>query len=118
RGRSVAGGGKGLLRKRGGWACHSHKPYDTADVHPHDRNDVNPAYKPDRAATYDPSGFPESVRPYAKADFGPNLSNIAAKFQQHAQGQNWLAYRGPRPLPDHPTNPRPHPLPPPPAPPA
>ena len=34
---------------------------------------INPDYKPDPAATFDPSGFPESVRDYAKADFGPNL---------------------------------------------
>jgi hypothetical protein len=35
--------------------------------------------------------FPESVRDYAKADYGPNLSNIAAKFQSQAQGYRWLA---------------------------
>jgi cbb3-type cytochrome oxidase cytochrome c subunit len=82
--------GKELFLQKGCMACHAHKPYDTAEVHPHDQRDVNPGYKPDRAATYDPSGFPESVRSYAKADFGPNLGNIAAKFQQHAQGHKWL----------------------------
>ena len=52
---------------------------------------ANPDYKPDAAQMYDPSGFPESVRPYAKADFGPNLSNVSAKFQSHEQGYKWLA---------------------------
>jgi cbb3-type cytochrome oxidase cytochrome c subunit len=83
--------GKDLFLQKGCMACHSHRSYDAAEVQPQDKDDVNPKYgKTDRAATYDPSGFPESVRTYAKADFGPNLSNIAAKFREHAQGQKWL----------------------------
>ena len=55
-------------------------------VQPEDTDQINPDYKPDPALTYDPENFPESVRQYAKADFGPNLSNIAAKFQSQGQG--------------------------------
>ncbi len=36
--------------------------------------------------TYDPKGFPAAVQEYALADFGPNLSNMAAKFQSQARG--------------------------------
>ena len=72
-------------------ACHAHRPYDQGEVQRADRGQINPKYKPDATATLDPSGFPESVRDYAKADFGPNLSNIAAKFQSHDQGYKWLA---------------------------
>ena len=83
--------GKELFLQKGCLACHAHRPYDLAEVQPQDRDKVNPAYKPDKAATYDPSVFPESVRPYARADFGPNLSNIAAKFPSREQGYRWLA---------------------------
>src|SRR5207302_7169960 len=77
--------------QKGCMACHAHKPYDESDVQPSDRVERNPKYKPDAAATFAPGGFPESVRHYARADFGPNLSNIAAKFQSHGQGYKWLA---------------------------
>ena len=52
---------------------------------------ANPDYKLDPALTYDPKGFPASVQGYAQADFGPNLSNISAKFQSQPQGLKWLA---------------------------
>jgi cbb3-type cytochrome oxidase cytochrome c subunit len=83
--------GKDLFFQKGCLACHSHRPYQRSDVQQADKNDLNPKYKVDTAATYDPSGFPESVRDYARADYGPNLSNIAAKFQSHEQGYRWLA---------------------------
>jgi len=57
--------GKELFLQKGCLACHAHKGMD-------------------------PSGFPESVREFAKADYGPNLSNVAAKFQSNAQGEVWL----------------------------
>jgi cbb3-type cytochrome oxidase cytochrome c subunit/peptidoglycan hydrolase CwlO-like protein len=83
--------GKDLFFQKGCLACHSHRPYDEADIQLSDKNDRNPNYKPDKAATFDPSGFPQSVRQYARADYGPNLSNIAAKFQSNEQGYRWLA---------------------------
>ncbi len=89
--KSDAKHGKELFLQKGCLACHSHKPYTTADVQPQDVKDINPKYKPDASTMFDPSGFPESVRDYAKANYGPNLSNMAAKFQSHDQGYKWLA---------------------------
>ena len=39
---------------------------------------------------YDPKDLPEAAKPFAKANFGPNLSNIAAKFDEK-NGFKWLA---------------------------
>ena len=83
--------GKELFFQKGCLACHSHKGYDKSEVQPADLGSLNPKYAPDKAQTFDPTGFPESVRKYAKADYGPNLANIAAKFQSHDQGYKWLA---------------------------
>ena len=84
--------GKELFLQKGCLACHQHRPYEAGSVQLADRKSINPDYKPDPAATYDPKNFPESVRTYAQADFGPNLGNIAAKFQsQPDKGQKWLA---------------------------
>lgn len=83
--------GKELFFQKGCLACHAHKPYAPDDVQLADRKDLNPGYKTDKAATFDPSGFPDSVRDYARADYGPNLSNIAVKFQSHGQAYKWLA---------------------------
>ncbi|WP_165220820.1 c-type cytochrome [Aquisphaera insulae] len=84
--------GKELFLQKGCLACHQHRPYDAASVQPADRDHLNPAYKPDPSTMYEPGSFPEAVREYAKADYGPNLGNIAAKFQARAdKGQNWLA---------------------------
>ncbi|AGA26197.1 c-type cytochrome [Singulisphaera acidiphila] len=83
--------GKELFLQKGCMACHSHRPYEKGEVQRVDRAQINPKYKPDATATLDPSGFPESVRNYAKADYGPNLSNISAKFKSHAEGYKWLA---------------------------
>ncbi len=82
--------GKDLFLQKGCLACHQHRPYAEGDVQPADKRSINPAYKPDRALTYDPQTFPESVRQNALADFGPNLSNMAAKFQGKPQGLKWL----------------------------
>lgn len=92
--------GKELFLQKGCMACHSHRPYAESEIQPQDRNKIKPEkldvgtinenYKRDPAATLDPSTFPESAREYAKADFGPNLSNMAAKFQAKEQGQKWL----------------------------
>jgi mono/diheme cytochrome c family protein len=73
-------------------ACHADRPYEPDSIRPADRDRRNPDYQPDalRPALYDPSGFPESVRSYAKGDYGPNLSNVSAKFQSHDQGYKWL----------------------------
>ncbi|MFO0909274.1 MAG: c-type cytochrome [Isosphaeraceae bacterium] len=83
--------GKELFLQKGCMACHAHKPYDLAEVQPQDKAEINPGYKPDKSITFDPSVFPDSVRKYAKADYGPNLSNIAAKFPSRDQGYRWLA---------------------------
>ena len=58
--------GKALFLQKGCLACHAHKEMA-------------------------PEGFPEEVRDYAKANYGPNLSNMAIKFQSAEQGQGWLA---------------------------
>jgi cbb3-type cytochrome oxidase cytochrome c subunit len=83
--------GKELFLQKGCMACHQHRPYQPGEVQPQDRRSVNPDYKPDPAPTYDPQNFPASVREYARSDFGPNLANIAAKFQSKPQGFKWLA---------------------------
>ena len=64
--KSDAARGKTLFLEKGCLACHSHKDYD-------------------------PKTFPQPVRRYARADFGPNLSNVAAKFPSKQQGYRWLA---------------------------
>jgi cbb3-type cytochrome oxidase cytochrome c subunit/peptidoglycan hydrolase CwlO-like protein len=58
--------GKTLFFEKGCLACHAHKEYD-------------------------PKTFPKPVQQYARADFGPNLSNVAAKFPSGKQGYRWLA---------------------------
>ena len=104
--------GKELFLQKGCLACHQHRPYQAHEIQVADRKAVNPAYfelpeanrndsnpdlamkgvpRLDAAATYDPKNFPASVRDNAMANFGPNLSNIAAKFQSHPQGLKWLA---------------------------
>ena len=90
--RTDAKRGKELFLQKGCLACHQHRPYDASDVQVADRNSINPDYKPDPAAMYDPKSFPESVRTYAQANYGPNLGNIAAKFRsQPDKGQKWLS---------------------------
>jgi cbb3-type cytochrome oxidase cytochrome c subunit len=83
--------GKELFLQKGCLACHQHRPYEAGDVQPLDRASANADYKPDPAATYDPKGFPASVQDYARAVFGPNLSNMSAKFQAQPQGLKWLS---------------------------
>jgi cbb3-type cytochrome oxidase cytochrome c subunit len=83
--------GKELFLQKGCMACHQHRPYEAADIQQMDRTAVNPLYKPDAAKTYDPKGFPAAVQKYARAEFGPNLVNMAAKFQSQPGGLNWLA---------------------------
>ena len=57
--------GKELFVQKGCLACHAHK--ETA-----------------------PESFPEGVRQYAKANFGPNLSEITDKFPSGSAGYKWL----------------------------
>jgi cbb3-type cytochrome oxidase cytochrome c subunit len=81
--------GKTLFFQKGCLACHSHQPYTEDDFPPALRElGVKPGPAPDQ--TYDPSVFPESARKYADAEFGPNLVNVAAKFQGAEQGHEWL----------------------------
>jgi cbb3-type cytochrome oxidase cytochrome c subunit len=83
--------GKELFLQKGCMACHQHRPYETTDIQQLDRQAVNPLYKHDAAKTYDPKGFPATVQQYARADFGPNLVNVAAKLQSQPEGLKWLA---------------------------
>ncbi|WP_337174737.1 c-type cytochrome [Paludisphaera sp.] len=73
--------GKETFLARGCLACHQHRPYPSSD----------PSYQVDPDDTFDPSVFPESARPFAKADLGPNLVNVAAKFADDESGRAWLA---------------------------
>lgn len=57
--------GKELFFNKGCMACHAHKDYA-------------------------PEKLPASAAPYAKADHGPNLSNVADKFNSPEQGHAWL----------------------------
>jgi cbb3-type cytochrome oxidase cytochrome c subunit len=82
--------GKDLFLQKGCLACHQHRPYEVANIQPADQKATNPDYKLDASLTYDPKGFPASVQKNALADFGPNLSNIAAKFPSKPQGLKWL----------------------------
>jgi cbb3-type cytochrome oxidase cytochrome c subunit len=80
--------GKELFLQKGCLACHQHRPYETGSVQEADKKSI----KPDPAATYDPKNFPESVRIYAQADYGPNLGNLEAKFRSEPdKGQKWLS---------------------------
>ena len=83
--------GKELFFQKGCLACHQHRPHQPGEVQPADRDAINKDYKSDPALTYDPKNFPASVRDDAMANFGPNLSNMAAKFQSQPQGLKWLA---------------------------
>ncbi len=58
--------GKNLFMQKGCVACHAHKEF--------------PADK-----------FPKPVQGYVAADYGPNLSNISAKFPDAKTGEGWLA---------------------------
>lgn len=58
--------GKDLFLQKGCMACHAHKDYG-------------------------PESFPADVRKYASADYGPNLSNMSAKFSSQKDGYRWLA---------------------------
>jgi cbb3-type cytochrome oxidase cytochrome c subunit len=93
--------GKDLFLQKGCMACHQHRPYQETELQQADRTAANPEYYEEKdgikvprlaaAATYDPGNFPAAVRDDALADYGPNLSNIAAKFQSKEQGLKWLA---------------------------
>jgi cbb3-type cytochrome oxidase cytochrome c subunit len=84
--------GKETFLQRGCMACHSHRPYTIADVPASmEVKALSSSYQPDFDQMLGPGQFPDRARPYATADFGPNLSNIAAKFQSGAQGYMWLA---------------------------
>ena len=58
--------GKNLFMQKGCVACHAHKEFPTEK-------------------------FPKPVQEYVAADYGPNLSNISAKFPDVKTGQSWLA---------------------------
>jgi cbb3-type cytochrome oxidase cytochrome c subunit len=83
--------GKELFLQKGCLACHQHRPYSPDEIQPADKDFANKDYKPDAALTYAPANFPAAVRGDAMANFGPNLSNIAAKFQSQPQALKWLA---------------------------
>jgi cbb3-type cytochrome oxidase cytochrome c subunit len=88
--KSDAAHGKDLFLQKGCMACHSHRTYAKNEIQPQDKNDANKAYFAKPTGGFDPGTFPEPAREYASADFGPNLSNIAAKFQSNERGHKWL----------------------------
>ena len=55
------------------------------------RNRSTRRTSPTRRRRLIPQNFPEKVRENALADFGPNLSNIAAKFAGKPEGHKWLS---------------------------
>ncbi|MGC8640500.1 MAG: c-type cytochrome [Isosphaeraceae bacterium] len=84
--------GKELFLQKGCLACHQHRPYAPEDVQQADRDKINPDYKPDASLMYAPKSFPETVRKYARANYGPNLGNLAAKFRSAPdKGLKWLS---------------------------
>ena len=84
--------GKTLFLERGCMACHSDRAYTPADLPKalQSLTSWNPAYGVDAETLNEPSSFPPSVQKFANADFGPNLSSMAAKFPTRDQGQAWL----------------------------
>jgi cytochrome c2 len=88
---SDADRGKALFLEKGCLACHANRSYTTDDLTPSLGEALNPAYSIAPEKTYGPEAFPEEVRRYAKAEFGPNLSSMAAKFRSQEQGYRWLA---------------------------
>ncbi|GIW86769.1 MAG: hypothetical protein KatS3mg108_1093 [Isosphaeraceae bacterium] len=88
--------GRQLFLEKGCLACHSTTPYQASDLppslarRPDGRPAFNGAYQLDVEALYPAESFPESVRRYAQADYGPNLSSMAAKFESRDQGYRWL----------------------------
>jgi cbb3-type cytochrome oxidase cytochrome c subunit len=80
--------GKSLFFQKGCLACHAHRPYKAEDLAPELRSKFQPG--PDPAETFAAETLPEAARPYASANFGPNLVNMAAKFQNAEQGHAWL----------------------------
>jgi cbb3-type cytochrome oxidase cytochrome c subunit len=81
--------GKTLFFQKGCMACHKHQPYDRPDATATAAQ--KKAFEEKAAQTFDPSTFPEAARKFVQGDFGPNLVNIAAKFQSSEQGHTWLA---------------------------
>ncbi len=82
--------GKELFLQKGCMACHSNRAYEAKDLPKALGNAWNSAYSIDPDKTYGPDQFPEQARDYAKAEFGPNLSSMAAKFPSRDQGYKWL----------------------------
>ncbi|MBX6312614.1 MAG: c-type cytochrome [Isosphaeraceae bacterium] len=83
--------GKELFLQKGCMACHANRPYQPEDLPKSLPGKFNEGYAISAEKTTPPESFPESVRKYARADFGPNLSSIAAKFPSDEQGYQWLA---------------------------
>jgi cbb3-type cytochrome oxidase cytochrome c subunit len=89
--------GRQLFLEKGCMACHSAAPYQASDLPPSlartadGQPAFNAAYRLDTEGLFPPDTFPETVRKYASADYGPNLSSVAAKFASKEQGYRWLA---------------------------
>ncbi len=79
--------GKELFFQKGCMACHAHKEFPPDSY----------TKKDDKGApVINGLGLAEGVGEFAKANFGPNLSNMKIKFQtegegSHAKGVQWLA---------------------------
>ncbi len=89
--------GKQLFLEKGCLSCHAVNSYESGDLpsslalRADGESSFNPAYQLDPEGLYPPDYFPEAVRQFAKAEFGPNLSSVAAKFPTKEQGYRWLA---------------------------
>jgi cytochrome c551/c552 len=83
--------GKTLFLEKGCMACHADRPYTAADLPESLGDALSDAYDVKADDTYPPEAFPEEARKYADADFGPNLSSMAAKFPSKEKGYRWLA---------------------------
>ena len=82
--------GRNLFLQKGCLACHSNRPYAESDLPSSLVEPFNANYQVSESATYPPEMFPEAVRQYAQAEYGPNLSSMAAKFTDRDDGYRWL----------------------------
>ena len=90
--------GKELFLQKGCMACHQHRPYQSRTSS--SRPTGSPSTPPTSWTPPRPT-IPRTSRPRSAttplANFGPNLSNIAAKFQSQAAGPEVAGELDPRP---------------------
>ena len=79
--------------RRAAWPATQHRPYDAGEVQLADRERRQPRLQARPGRDLRPQAtFPESVREYAKADFGPNLVEHRRQVPvARRRGYKWLA---------------------------